>query len=74
MSFEHDFELRFIGDFDASVISNASIPNKDSDFQNAIKDAINNIKNVLNIYVGVSEMSTIVQYNQYKYKIILSRS
>ncbi len=74
MSFEHDFELRFVGDFDASVILNASIPNKDTDFQNAVKDAINNIKNVLAIYSGVNEMSTMVQYNQYKYKIILSRS
>lgn len=74
MSFEYDFELRFVGDFDDSIILNASIPNKDADFQNAIKDAINNIKNVLNIYDGVNEMSTLTQYNQYKYKIILSRS
>lgn len=74
MSFEYDFELKFANDFDANVISNASIPDKNSEFQNIVKDTINNIKTVLNIYQGVNEMSSLIEYNQHKYKIIVSRT
>jgi hypothetical protein len=74
MSYNYDFELSFIGNYDSNVISNASIPDKDSTFQNSVEEKINSILNIFSIYTGVNTMSCLLEYNQTKYKITLTRS
>jgi hypothetical protein len=74
MSYNYDFELTFIQNYDSNVISNASIPDKDSAFQNTVRETINSILNIFDIYAGVNKMSSFVDHNQSKYKITLLRS
>lgn len=74
MSYNYDFELSFVENYDSNVISNASIPDKDSTFQNNVKEKINSILNIFSIYSGVKTMSCLLEYNQTKYKITLTRS
>jgi hypothetical protein len=74
MSYNFDFELSFVQNFDSNVILNASIPDKDQAFQQAVEDKINSILNIFSIYAGVNQMSCLLEYNQTKYKITLSRS
>ena len=74
MSYNYDFELSFVENYDSNVISNASIPDKDSTFQNNVKEKINSILNIFSIYAGVKTMSCLLEYNQTKYKITLTRS
>lgn len=74
MSYNYDFELTFTQNYDSNVISNSSIPDKDSAFQNTVKETINSILNIFDIYAGVNKMSSFVDYNQRKYKITLLRA
>jgi hypothetical protein len=74
MSYNYDFELTFIQNFDSNVISNASIPDKDSAFQNSVEEKITSILNIFSIYKGVNTMSCLLEYNQTKYKITLLRA
>lgn len=74
MSYQYDFELTFVKDYDANVILNAEIPDKDEGFQAAVKGAVESIINVFNIYAGVHKMSSFIDYNGHKYKITLLRA
>ena len=74
MSYNFDFELSFVEQYDSNVISNASIPDKDAVFENSVQEKINSILNIFSIYQGVKTMSCLLEYNQSKYKITLSRS
>ena len=74
MSYNYDFELTFVQNYDSNIILNASIPDKDIDFQNIVKNTIESILNIFTLYQGVHKMSSFIEYNQTKYKITLTRS
>lgn len=72
-TFEFDHELNFTGAYDASIITNSEIPDKDADFQKQVEDELNKIIGIVNIYPGVSIMSSFVQYNSRNYKITFTK-
>ena len=68
-TFEFDHELTFTTTFDASVITNSQVPDKDVDFQSLVEEEFNKINGILSIYQGVKVLSSFVLYNSKNYKI-----
>ena len=72
-TFEFDHELTFTTTFDASIITNSEISDKDSDFQARVEEEFNKINGILNLYPGVSVLSSFVLYNSKNYKITVKK-
>ena len=72
-TFEFDHELTFTTTFDASVITNSQVPDKDADFQSRVEEEFNKINGILTIYPGVRVLSSFVLYNSKNYKITLAK-
>jgi len=70
-TFEFDHELTFTTIFDASVITNSQVPDKDVDFQSLVEEEFNKINGILTIYPGVKVLSSFVLYKSKNYKITL---
>ena len=68
--FDFDYEFYFINSFDANVILQSDAPDKSQEFQDLINNEVQKIDNVLNIHSGVRKLSTFIEYNSTKYKII----
>ena len=68
--FEYSYQLSFSANFDPLIITASSVPDKDdTTFQSLVQDEFNKIKNILNMYHGVSDLSTMMNYNGTLYKI-----
>ena len=72
-TFEFDHELIFTTTFDASVITNSQVPDKDAGFQSLVEAEFNKINGILTIYPGVTTLSSFVLYNSKNYKITLAK-
>jgi hypothetical protein len=73
-TFEFDHELTFTTIFDASVITNSQIPDKDAaDFQAQVQEEVNKINSILTIHQGVTVLSSFVLYNSKHYKITVKK-
>jgi hypothetical protein len=72
-TFEFDHELTFTTTFDASVITNSQVPDKDVDFQSLVEEEFNKINGILSIYQGVKVLSSFVLYNSKNYKITVAK-
>lgn len=68
-SFEFDYELIFDNAFDQSIIDNADIPNKSTDFIASVQQDVGKISSVLALYPGVNIMSSFTTFNTKVYKI-----
>lgn len=74
MSFTFDFELLFLQAFDLAVISESSVPDKDStEFQDKIQAAVNSMLTVMSFQPGVHRMCTYETFNSSVYKIHLTK-
>jgi hypothetical protein len=69
-SFDFDYEIKFTGAFDASIIT---VPEKDDILVGLIEQECTKLLSVLNLYAGVKVMSTFVDYQSKKYKITLEK-
>jgi hypothetical protein len=72
-TFEFDHELTFTTTFDASVITNSQVPDKDSDFQALVEEEFNKINGILTLHPGVTVLSSFVSYNSKHYKITVRK-
>jgi hypothetical protein len=73
-AFYFDFELSFTNTFDVNIIDNATIPDKDSTFKSIVEDEFNKINSILSLHTGVKVLSSFVDYNSSKYKIVVNKS
>jgi len=72
-TFDFNHELVFGPIFDASVITNSEIEDKDSTFIDLVQAEFDKINNVLSLYSGVTVMSSFVEYNSRRYKVTLHK-
>jgi hypothetical protein len=68
-TFQFDHELTLTTVFDSSVITNSEIPDKDADFIAKVQAEFDKIMVILNLYAGVTVMSSFVEHNNRRYKI-----
>jgi hypothetical protein len=69
-NYNYDFLVSFVNVFDADVLS--SIPDgQDPDLHAFIQTTLENMKVILRMKPGVSELSTFVEYNNSRYKLSL---
>ena len=74
-TYDSDFELIFINNYDENVIAKSVVPDKGQvAFKNAIVESISKTNVVLSIYKGVAVMSSFVDYNNNRYKVTVKRS
>jgi hypothetical protein len=73
-TFQFDYELNFTNTFDASIITNSEIPDKDDiDLQGKLQEEFDKINGILNLHPGVKVLSSFVHYNSTHYKITVSK-
>jgi hypothetical protein len=72
-TFDFDHELNFTTVFDSSVITNSEIQDKDADFISKAQAEFDKIMAILNLYAGVTVMSSFVEHNGRRYKITVRK-
>jgi hypothetical protein len=72
-TFDFDHELVFGATFDSSIITNSEVPDKDTAFIDVVQAEFSKIDNILNMYPGVTIMSSFVSYNSRRYKITVKK-
>lgn len=73
-TFQFDYELNFTNTFDASIITNSEIPDKDDiDLQSKLQEEFDKINGILNLHPGVKVLSSFVNHNSTNYKITVSK-
>lgn len=72
-TFNYDHELTFTTVFDSTVITNSEIQDKSTDFIDRVNQEFDKIMVILNIYPGVSVMSSFVEWETRRYKITVHK-
>jgi hypothetical protein len=72
-TFNYDHELTFTTVFDSAVITNSEIQDKSQDFIDKVSQEFDKIMVILNIYTGVSVMSSFVEWETRRYKITVRK-
>lgn len=72
-TFDFDHEVNFTTTFDASVITNSDLPDKDNEFISKVQAEFDKIMVILNLYAGVNVMSSFVEHNNKRYKITVNK-
>lgn len=64
--------LTFISQYDLTVLTNSSVPNKDStDLQFRVEETVGKLNTILNLHPGVNEISMPIMFNNEIYHITL---
>ena len=72
-TFQSDHELIFQTVFDKTVITSSEIQDKDQAFIDLVHEEFNKIMTILNLYPGVTVMSSFVEHNSNRYKITVKK-
>jgi hypothetical protein len=72
-TFNFDHELIFTTVFDSSVITNSEVQDKDAEFISKVQTEFDKIMGILNLYPGVTVMSSFVEHNGRHYKITVRK-
>ncbi len=72
-AFTHDYVLSFESDYDISVVSNSTSPDKDSpSLQSVIQNNVSSMKSIMQFQPGIKRMTTYDSFNNLTYQINLT--